>query len=103
MSKGNPIVQCRIDAETMNLVLAQLQMTAEHANSRTVLDNEVSSFVRIAVREKLAKMERGRRYKKKARAGVSPARAGSEGVSNQCTQGDVPDQAKTPAVPGGGC
>jgi hypothetical protein len=71
MSKGNPVVHCRIDRETLAAVEAQIRMTKEHETRNTIMEDAVASFVAIAIREKLAKMKRSREGRKRKAARVS--------------------------------
>jgi hypothetical protein len=60
MSKGNPVLNCRISPETLEAVEAQLAISAVHRRSGPYT---VASFIESAVIEKLRKMKRsaGRR------------------------------------------
>jgi len=58
MSRGTPVVPVRVDQETMALVMETIQ----RRNFWTQCEPwSVSDFIRIALREKIAKMARCRR------------------------------------------
>lgn len=58
MSKGRPHYKCRLDAETAALVHATIGHRNAHSNEAPWT---LSDFLRIACREKIAKMNRSRR------------------------------------------
>lgn len=57
---GRPKVSTRVDPVIVAQIRAQLKLTKRHANNRTILDEEVATFVEVAIVEKLAKMRRCR-------------------------------------------
>jgi len=70
MSKGSPLVPVRIPHELLERILAQMSMT-----NRFVYDEAyvVSSWIRKACEEKLAKMIRSRRRTRKSRRAADHA------------------------------
>lgn len=70
MSKGSPFVAIRVPAD----LLAALDASVESCNhSRTEEPYDRSAWIRVAIRERLAKLARGRKpqRKRKARARVN--------------------------------
>jgi len=64
MSKGNPVVQVRVPMET----LQEVNDTIAKRNATTSGEfHTLSSFVLAAIREKLDKMKRSRRPRRRAR------------------------------------
>jgi hypothetical protein len=69
-SKGSPIVSCRISQVLLQRVKEQLEMSAiwRRAEPWTL-----ATFVEAAIREKLHKMKRSRRPRRKKGVNTSPA------------------------------
>lgn len=64
MSKGTPLIAVRIHPQ----LYAEMEATIERANLYRIEEAyDVSSFVRTAIREKIAHMKRSRRTRKRPR------------------------------------